>query len=172
MTQLAIHRTDHSHADASLYPPVTGTAQRVRSYDGTELAVLVAGDGPSLVLAHGSLVSSASWALMWRPLLDAGYRLIAYDLRGHGLSTLGADGFGAAPYGHDLAAVLDNFDVRDSVVVAHSAAGIVRADSGRPQFGCLTTRVDLDPALREDHSLVVTSRWPGFSRRRTRTRLA
>jgi hypothetical protein len=108
MTRLVIHRTDHSHADASLYPPVMGTAQRVRSYDGTELAVLVAGDGPSLVFAYGSLVSSVSWALMWRPLLDAGYRLIAYDLRGHGLSTLGADGFGAAPYGRDLAAVLDN----------------------------------------------------------------
>ena len=124
MTQLVIHRTGASRADAPLSPPVTGTPHRIRSYDGTELAALVAGDGPPLVLAHGSLVSSASWALMWRPLLDAGYRLIAYDLRGHGLSTLGTDGFGTGPYGRDLAAVLEHFDVRDGVIVAHSAGAI------------------------------------------------
>jgi alpha/beta hydrolase fold len=115
MTQLVIHRTGDSRTDATLYPPVTGTAHRIPSHDGTELACLVAGDGPPLVLAHGSLVSSASWALMWRPLLDAGYRLIAYDLRGHGLSTLGSDGFGTGPYGRDLAPVLEHFDVRDGV---------------------------------------------------------
>jgi pimeloyl-ACP methyl ester carboxylesterase len=124
MTRVVIRRTGDSRADASLYPPITGTPHGVRSYDGTELAVLVAGDGPPLVLAHGSLVSSSSWALMWRPLVDAGYRLIAYDLRGHGLSTLGGDGFGTGPYGRDLAAVLGHFEVRDGVVVGHSAGAI------------------------------------------------
>jgi pimeloyl-ACP methyl ester carboxylesterase len=72
VTQLIIHRAGASEADACIYPPVTGAPHRVPCDDGTELAVLIAGDGPPLVLAHGSLVSSASWALMWRPLLEAG----------------------------------------------------------------------------------------------------
>lgn len=58
--------------------------------------------------------------MTWRPLLDAGYRLNASDLRGHGLSTLGSDGIGTGPYLRDLAAVLEHFDVRDGVIVAHA----------------------------------------------------
>ena len=129
MTQLVLHRTGDSRTDAPLYPSVTGAPHRIRSYDGAGLAALVAGDGPPLVLAHGSLVSSASWALMWRPLLDAGYRLIAYDLRGHGLSTLGTDGFATGPYPRDLAAVLEHFDVRD--IVARRPAPSPRSRSPR-----------------------------------------
>ena len=46
--------------------------------------VLEAGDGPPLVLVHGSGMSASTWA----PLLPhlAGYRLIALDLPGFGLS--------------------------------------------------------------------------------------
>jgi pimeloyl-ACP methyl ester carboxylesterase len=46
--------------------------------------VLEAGDGPPLVLVHGSGMSASTWA----PLLPylAGHRLIAFDLPGFGLS--------------------------------------------------------------------------------------
>lgn len=49
---------------------------------------------------------------------------IAYDLRGHGGSTLGRFAFAVQAYAEDLAAVLDHFDVRRGVVVAHSTGGI------------------------------------------------
>ena len=69
--------------------------------------------GPAaLVLTHGALLSLEAWALLWQPLLAAGHQLIAYDLRGHGHSTLGRSGFGVQAYAQDLAAVLDHFDVR------------------------------------------------------------
>lgn len=105
-------------------PPLTGTGHRVRSYDGTDLSAVVAGDGMPLVLAHGALVSSAAWAPVWRALLPAGHRLIAYDLRGHGGSSLGSDGFGTTQFGRDLACVLEHFDIRGGVLVAHSAGAI------------------------------------------------
>jgi non-heme chloroperoxidase len=76
------------------------------------------------VLTHGALLSLEAWALLWQPLLAAGHQLIAYDLRGHGRSTLGRSGFGVQAYAQDLAAVLDHFDVRQGVVVAHSTGGI------------------------------------------------
>lgn len=107
-----------------LLEPPPGQSHRVPTPDGAELHVVVAGDGPALVLAHGALMSIEVWAPLWPLLLDAGHRLIAYDLRGHGRSTLGSWGFGVRPYGEDVTAVLDHFDLRAATVVAHSTGGI------------------------------------------------
>jgi non-heme chloroperoxidase len=101
-----------------------GERHQVPTGDGTRLHAIVAGAGRPLVLTHGALLSLEAWALLWQPLLAAGHQLIAYDLRGHGHSTLGRSGFGVQAYAQDLAAVLDHFDVRQGVVVAHSTGGI------------------------------------------------
>jgi non-heme chloroperoxidase len=102
----------------------SGQGHEVSTSDGTRLHAIIAGAGTPLVLTHGALLSLEAWALLWRPLLAAGHQLIAYDLRGHGRSTLGHSGFGVHAYAQDLAAVLDHFDVRHGVVVAHSTGGI------------------------------------------------
>jgi non-heme chloroperoxidase len=101
-----------------------GERHQVPTGDGTRLHAIVAEAGTPLVLTHGALLSLEAWALLWQPLLAAGHQLIAYDLRGHGHSTLGRSGFGVQAYAQDLAAVLDHFDVRQGVVVAHSTGGI------------------------------------------------
>jgi non-heme chloroperoxidase len=101
-----------------------GERHRVPTGDGGQLHAVAAGAGRPLVLTHGALLSLEAWALLWQPLLAAGHQLIAYDLRGHGRSTLGRSGFGVQAYAQDLAAVLDHFDVRQGVVVAHSTGGI------------------------------------------------
>lgn len=102
----------------------SGDRHQVPTGDGGLLHAVAAGAGRPLVLTHGALLSLEAWALLWQPLLAAGHRLIAYDLRGHGRSTLGRSGFGVQAYAQDLAAVLDHFDVRRGVVVAHSTGGI------------------------------------------------
>src|SRR4029453_2572108 len=101
-----------------------GQSHQVPSGDGTRLHAIVAGAGRPLVLTHGALLSLEAGGRLWQPLLAAGHQLIAYDLRGHGRSTLGRSGFGVQAYAQDLAAVLDHFDVRQGVVVAHSTGGI------------------------------------------------
>jgi non-heme chloroperoxidase len=121
---------------SSLLPPGSalpaGERYRVPTGDGGQLHAVAAGAGTPLVLTHGALLSLEAWALLWQPLLAAGHQVIAYDLRGHGRSTLGRSGFGVQAYAQDLAAVLDHFDVRHGVVVAHSTGGI----------GALTLAVD------------------------------
>lgn len=93
--------------------------------DGTVLRALVAGQGPPVVFAHGYTARILEWNLVWEELQARGFRVIAYDQRGHGRSTLGSDGIGSEPMAGDLAAVLQHFDVHDGVLVGHSMGGFV-----------------------------------------------
>jgi 2-hydroxy-6-oxonona-2,4-dienedioate hydrolase len=61
------------------------TSRRIRLADPpVRVRVLEHGDGPPLVLVHGSGMSASTWAPLM-PHLD-GHRLIAFDLPGFGLS--------------------------------------------------------------------------------------
>jgi pimeloyl-ACP methyl ester carboxylesterase len=51
---------------------------------GSRVRVLAHGSGPALVLLHGVSLSAAAWAPVFSAL--AGWRLLAVDLPGHGLS--------------------------------------------------------------------------------------
>ena len=71
-------------------------------------------------------MSLLEWnVVIWQLLHDTGYRLIAYDHRGHGQSTLGAQGIGSVQMAGDVKAILDYFDVRDGVLVGHSMGGFL-----------------------------------------------
>lgn len=97
-----------------------GTEVFIDRPDGTRLRAVHRGDGPTVVLAHGYGVSLAEWNVIWDLLAGAGARVIAFDQRGHGKSTVGSDGIGTAPMSADYKAVLEHFDVRDGVLVGHS----------------------------------------------------
>ena len=104
--------------------------------DGTRLRAVVAGEGPPVVLAHGYGVSLLEWNIVQPALVEAGHRVIVFDQRGHGRSTLGSDGAGPGPMAADLPAVLEHFDVRDGVLVGHSMGGFlaIRALTGHPEL--------------------------------------
>ncbi|MBB1623846.1 alpha/beta fold hydrolase [Achromobacter sp. UMC71] len=103
---------------------------RVTAPDGVTLAVQESGDpaGPAVVFVHGLLGSHLSWdAQVSSPLLQR-YRLITYDLRGHGLSDKPAapqaytDG---RRWADDLAAVIAASGARDPVLVGWSLGAAV-----------------------------------------------
>lgn len=61
----------------------------VRTADGVAIPVVETGrkDGPPVVFVHGLASSSAAWSAVMRDRrLSENYRLIAFDLRGHGTS--------------------------------------------------------------------------------------
>jgi pimeloyl-ACP methyl ester carboxylesterase len=76
------------------------------------------------VFSHGYGATLLEWNIIWS-LLQNEYRLIAYDQRGHGRSSIGADGISSAAMAGDLGAVLESFDVQDGVLVGHSMGGFL-----------------------------------------------
>ncbi|HEF5874844.1 TPA: alpha/beta hydrolase [Burkholderia cenocepacia] len=102
----------------------------VTSSDGVKLAVQESGDpdGVPVILIHGLLGSRLNWDAQVRSPELRGFRIITYDLRGHGLSDKPS---GARPYrdgtrwGDDLAAVIEGAHARKPVVVGWSLGGVV-----------------------------------------------
>lgn len=60
--------------------------RRVVAGDGPELHIAEAGSGTPVVLLHGFPENWRCWRHQFRPLIDAGYSVVAADLRGYGES--------------------------------------------------------------------------------------
>jgi 3-oxoadipate enol-lactonase len=87
--------------------------------NGAGLYFDIAGRGDPVVLVHGGLMDSR----IWDTHLDAfaaRYRVIRYDLRGHGRSSPPNGPFSHA---RDLEALLDHLELRRASLVAHSLGG-------------------------------------------------
>jgi pimeloyl-ACP methyl ester carboxylesterase len=96
----------------------------VTTDDGAVLDGIVAGDGPTVVLVHGWVCNRGFWNPVARRLVASGHRVVIYDHRGHGRSTVGDAPASIARLGDDIAAVLDAVDARDAVLAGHSMGGM------------------------------------------------
>jgi non-heme chloroperoxidase len=105
-------------------PVPGGRSTTVRTNDGAGLHVEEWGAGAPIVLVHGLSLDHRSWHYQYVDLADR-FRLVGVDLRGHGRSTLGSEPIGPPRFAADLAAVLEQLDLRNAVVVGHSLGGTV-----------------------------------------------
>ncbi|GAB3470055.1 alpha/beta fold hydrolase [Actinophytocola sediminis] len=96
-----------------------------------------AADGPAVVFIHGAGLDHTMFDTQVDALADSGYRVLTWDLRGHGESTLTPGTRFTAPDAlADLAALLDECRVDQVALVGHSLGGnlaqaFVRAHPGR-----------------------------------------
>lgn len=99
---------------------------KVERPDGAVLDGIVVGpeDGPAVVLSHCWTGSRGTWEPVAARLVAAGRRVVLYDQRGHGASTMGPDAPTVEQLGEDLAAVLEAVDARDAVLAGHSMGGM------------------------------------------------
>src|SRR5690242_20900497 len=79
------------------------------------------GRGAPVVLVHGYLLDGHSWEKQETALLAAGYRVITYDRRGFGASSRPSVGYDYDTLTADLAALLDQLDLREMVLAGFCA---------------------------------------------------
>ena len=134
--------------------------------DGVRIYYEVHGEGPAVVLIHGSGGHHAAW---WQqtPSLMRSYSVVTLDLRGFGNSASDLDEFDSLLFPHDILAVLDAAGVERAALVGQSIgasaalkvavlhpdriAGVVLAHSlGGIDHGELAALVKADRARAEE----------------------
>lgn len=120
-----MRRISRDPEKAALDDAPRGRRRTVASADGTALLVEVFGpeDGETVVLAHGWTEAHQFWTYVILGLADRGFRVVTYDLRGHGDSAPAKSGdYGIPRFGEDLEAVLAACvpEGRRAVIAGHS----------------------------------------------------
>ena len=147
-------------------PTRTKTMTKVKTRDGAELFSKDWGEGRTLVFLHSWAVTNDIWHYQHAHFVERGYRVIAFDRRGHGRSDQPAD-YRIDTLADDVAAVLETHNVKGATLIGHSMGcnEIVRYLSRHggsrvsrialiaPTTPCITRRADnpegLDPAMFE-----------------------
>lgn len=82
------------------------------------------GDGPTVVLVHGLGLNRQSW--QWQiPALAKHYRVIAYDLLGHGESAPPQETPSLTLFSEQLRALLDHLGISRAAVLGFSLGGMI-----------------------------------------------
>ena len=91
--------------------------------DGTVIHYKDWGSGQPVVFSHGWPLQGDAWEGQMFFLASHGYRVIAHDRRGHGLSSQPWSGNDMDHYADDLAALIEHLDLKNAVLVGHSTGG-------------------------------------------------
>ncbi len=94
-------------------------------------------DAQALVFHHGWPLTADDWDTQMMFFLNAGFRVIAHDRRGHGRSSQTDTGNEMDTYAADVVALTDALDLTGAVHIGHSTGGgevaryVARAKPGR-----------------------------------------
>ena len=95
----------------------------IATKDGTQIYYKDWGSGQPVVFSHGWPLSADAWDEQLIFVASNGYRAIAHDRRGHGRSTQTWNGNEMDTYADDLAALVEQLDLKDAIHVGHSTGG-------------------------------------------------
>jgi pimeloyl-ACP methyl ester carboxylesterase len=116
---------------------------------GGRLFVRDVGSGPPIVLLHASVVDSWAWEPLAPLLLDAGYRIVAFDRRGSAASVTDDVAFS---HRADTLAVMDALGIGRACLIGNSMGALIAIDTAAEHPNRCTAVVALAPA--------VTGFWP------------
>ena len=123
--------------------------------DGVGIHYEVTGDGPALLLTHGYSATSAMWAVQIGPL-SAHFKVIVWDMRGHGQSDYPADpdAYSEQATVADMAALLDAVGANDAIVGGLSLGGYMSLafNATHPERTRALLIIDTGPGYRNDQA--------------------
>lgn len=89
-----------------------------------DISYIESGEGEPLVLIHGLGSSKRDWELQI-PFFSQWYRVIAFDLRGHGKTTVIPGPYSISMFAADTAALLESLNASPAHIVGISLGGII-----------------------------------------------
>jgi len=113
--------------EAQLFPAGTEFTTRYLLVDGARIRCIDAGRGVPVVFLHGLGASMYAWRKNLAAVAAAGFRVIAFDNRGFGLSDKPAAPYDNAAYARLAIALMDSLRLTDAVLVGHSMGGAIAA---------------------------------------------
>ncbi|MEO6067303.1 MAG: alpha/beta fold hydrolase [Gemmatimonadota bacterium] len=128
-------------------PSSSGETLRL-TVNGVSLAVEVRGEGPVVLFVHGYPLDRTLWQHQLGAL--TGFRRIAPDLRGLGLSDAPDLGYSMATYADDLAALLDALHADQVVICGLSMGGYIALEFARRYRSRLRGLVLMDTRAEAD----------------------
>lgn len=107
--------------------PVAGINFRFIESNGLRMRIAEAGNGPLILLAHGWPESWYSWRHQILMLAEAGYHVVAPDMRGYGETDKPADvdDYDIEHLAGDLVGILDALGEETAILVGHDWGSIV-----------------------------------------------
>src|SRR5439155_1509474 len=114
--------------EAQLFPTGTQFTARYLRVEGARIRYIDAGRGAPVVFLHGLGASMYAWRNNLGAVAAAGFRVIAFDNRGFGLSDKPPAPYDNAAYARLAIAFMDSLGLPDAVLVGHSMGGAIAAE--------------------------------------------
>lgn len=99
--------------------PLGGVESFVEN-DGARIWFASFGAGPAVILLHGGMGHSGNFGKQVDAIVDAGYRVVVVDSRGHGRSTRDSRAFSYALLASDLRSIMDALAIEQASIVGWS----------------------------------------------------
>jgi pimeloyl-ACP methyl ester carboxylesterase len=131
----------------------TGEETSVQSADSVRIEYITEGQGePALVFVHGWCTSKKYWRYQLQHF-SREYKVVALDLAGHGDSGTHRKNWSIPAFGQDVAAVVDDLQLHQAILIGHSMGGSVIIEAARLLPGKVIGLIGVDTYQNFDQNI-------------------
>lgn len=109
-------------------PPIPGISFRFIETNGIRMRLATMGDsGPLVIMAHGWPESWYSWRHQIQAVAEAGYRVVAPDMRGYGATDAppNVEDYDIVTLAEDMVGIVDAYGEEQAIIIGHDWGSIV-----------------------------------------------